>query len=432
MAAIEAIKEVIWFRGFSNELGLNSEDITGYCNSQSALHLIKNPMFHERSKHIDIKLHFIREVIARKEVRAKKVNTDENPTDMLTKVILSNHIHWVSQITCFSNHLSTKEEVMENIEKIGNSAAAVLCNISRIIPFQEQEDHLMKDIIGVVALLGRVHSRRLSRILSKYLGADQMLAVVARSFETAILLEKYKQTGEVDRCHGLHVEAAILDKFIDGRFIVMCFDNISPFRGGVKSGSQRKLALSRPRLIDGTIPKGFLGFAVNRIDLDEDMLSIKNNSGHGLRETLFYHLLGQLHVYETGEDMLAARACIEHGSVSLDGGILKGNSVISFGFISDPGVCFQVVTTNNEMLHYQENLKLLKEKKKSELRTINDEIEQVMKKRSKVLTKFEKIKSEFNKFMDDWERFERTPQGLSSKVSLYGELISTISTSFLI
>lgn len=67
---------------------------------------------------------------------------------------------------------------------------------------------------------------------------------------------------------------------------------------------------------------------------------------------------------------------------------------------SDPGVCFQVLTTNSEMLHYQENLKLLNEKK-SELRTINDEIEQVMKKRSKVLKKFEKKKTEFNKFMDD-------------------------------
>lgn len=111
-------------------------------------------------------------------------------------------------------------------------------------------------------------------------------------------------------------------------FLVVC----SPFSGGVKSGSQRKLALSRPRFMDGTIPEGFMGFAVNMIDLDEDMLSIKNNSGHGLRETLFYHLLGQLHVYETREDMLASRACIEHGAVSLDGGMLKGNSVISLGF----------------------------------------------------------------------------------------------------
>lgn len=63
----------------------------------------------------------------------------------------------------FSNHLSTKDEVIENIEKIGNSAAAVLCNVSRVVPFQDRDDYLMKDIIGVVALLGRVHSMRLSR-----------------------------------------------------------------------------------------------------------------------------------------------------------------------------------------------------------------------------------------------------------------------------
>ncbi|XP_062104327.1 structural maintenance of chromosomes flexible hinge domain-containing protein GMI1-like [Humulus lupulus] len=126
------------------------------------------------------------------------------------------------------NQLSSKEEVMENIEKMGNSAAAVLCIISRGIPFQEPKNHLMKDTIGVVALLGRVqpHCSQLSRILSEYLGADQMLVVVVRSFETVVLLERYKQTGEVDRSHAIREEAAILDKSINGRFLVICFDNI--------------------------------------------------------------------------------------------------------------------------------------------------------------------------------------------------------------
>lgn len=64
------------------------------------------------------------------------------------------------------------------------------------------------------------------RILSEYLGADQMLAVVVRSFEIVVLLERYKQTGEVDRSHVIHEEAAILGKSINGRFLVICFDNI--------------------------------------------------------------------------------------------------------------------------------------------------------------------------------------------------------------
>lgn len=96
-------------------------------------------------------------------------------------------------------------------------------------------------------------------------------------------------------------------------------------------GSQRNLPLPVPFIPDGTVPKGFLGFAVNMIDLDADQLQIKTTSGHGLRETLFYCLFGQLQVYRTREEMLAARACIKHGAVSLDGGILKENSGVTFG-----------------------------------------------------------------------------------------------------
>lgn len=52
---------------------------------------------------------------------------------------------------------------MEEIERSSNSAAAVFCNISKGVSFREPETHLMKDIIGVVALLGRVHNNRVSR-----------------------------------------------------------------------------------------------------------------------------------------------------------------------------------------------------------------------------------------------------------------------------
>lgn len=52
---------------------------------------------------------------------------------------------------------------MVEIERTDNSAAAVLCNISRRVRFQDPKDHLMKGLIGVVALLGRVGSSQLSR-----------------------------------------------------------------------------------------------------------------------------------------------------------------------------------------------------------------------------------------------------------------------------
>jgi hypothetical protein len=106
-----------------------------------------------------------------------------------------------------------------------------------------------------------------------------------------------------------------------------------PYTGEFEgSDPQRKLALPRPTFPSGNVPRGFIGFAVNMIDLDIDFLCTRTAAGHGLRETLFYCLLGEVQVYETWEYMLEARHCIKHGAVSLDGGILRDNGVVSLGF----------------------------------------------------------------------------------------------------
>ncbi|CAN1237861.1 Retrovirus-related Pol polyprotein from transposon TNT 1-94, partial [Linum grandiflorum] len=56
----EACKEVLWLKKFLQELGIKQERYVLYCDSQSAIHLCKNPTFHSRSKHIDVRYHWIR------------------------------------------------------------------------------------------------------------------------------------------------------------------------------------------------------------------------------------------------------------------------------------------------------------------------------------------------------------------------------------
>ena len=58
-----------------------------YCDSQSAKHLSKNSAFHERTKHIDMQLHFVKDMITQRQVEVKKIATEINPIDMLTKPI---------------------------------------------------------------------------------------------------------------------------------------------------------------------------------------------------------------------------------------------------------------------------------------------------------------------------------------------------------
>ena len=81
------MKEGIWIQGLLRELKLYDGVASVYSDSQSAIHLSKNPMFHDRTKHVEIKYHFIREKISQNVIKLEKVSTEENPADCGTKVL---------------------------------------------------------------------------------------------------------------------------------------------------------------------------------------------------------------------------------------------------------------------------------------------------------------------------------------------------------
>ena len=58
-----------------------------YYDSQSVIHLSKNPTFHSKSKHIDVRYHWIRDILEMKLFCLEKIHTDENESDMMTKPI---------------------------------------------------------------------------------------------------------------------------------------------------------------------------------------------------------------------------------------------------------------------------------------------------------------------------------------------------------
>nr|GFB15503.1 retrovirus-related Pol polyprotein from transposon TNT 1-94 [Tanacetum cinerariifolium] len=66
MAFTEAVKETIWLKGLLEELGVELNRVTVNCDNQGAIHLSRNHVFHERTKHINVRYHFIREVLEAK------------------------------------------------------------------------------------------------------------------------------------------------------------------------------------------------------------------------------------------------------------------------------------------------------------------------------------------------------------------------------
>jgi len=54
--------------------------------NQSCVNIFDNPMFHDKLNHIEIKYHYIRDMVQRKEVLVQHLPTDEQVADVLTKL----------------------------------------------------------------------------------------------------------------------------------------------------------------------------------------------------------------------------------------------------------------------------------------------------------------------------------------------------------
>ena len=89
MALSEATQEAIWLKSFACELGeLGKDDsILVFEDNQGSIALAKNPEFHKRTKHIDIRYHFVREKVESGEVAIEYCPTQDMLADIMTKPI---------------------------------------------------------------------------------------------------------------------------------------------------------------------------------------------------------------------------------------------------------------------------------------------------------------------------------------------------------
>ena len=93
MAACQAAKDAVWLRAFLVGLGLNASAPTSIqCDSQGAIALAKNPEHHQRSKHIDMRYHFVREQVTGGAITLVYTSTSDMVADQLTKP-LSREMH---------------------------------------------------------------------------------------------------------------------------------------------------------------------------------------------------------------------------------------------------------------------------------------------------------------------------------------------------
>ncbi len=85
IALASAVKEAVWLKQLLEELGRNQEEMNIFCDNKSTICLANNPEFHTRTKHIDIRYHYIRETIINNSIAIVHIPTVENISDVLTK-----------------------------------------------------------------------------------------------------------------------------------------------------------------------------------------------------------------------------------------------------------------------------------------------------------------------------------------------------------
>jgi hypothetical protein len=103
IAATEACKELLWMKKFLQELGFKQQQYVLFCDNQSTIHLAKNSSFHSRSKHIDVRYHWIRDTLNDKLLTLEKIHTDDNGSDMLTKALTRENLETCRSIAGMAN-----------------------------------------------------------------------------------------------------------------------------------------------------------------------------------------------------------------------------------------------------------------------------------------------------------------------------------------
>ena len=88
--------EPIWLKQLLQELKFcKIGHMTLIYDNQAALHIASNPVFHERTKHIEIDCHFIREKIVSKEIITQFVNSNGQLADIFTKSLRGPRSHYI-------------------------------------------------------------------------------------------------------------------------------------------------------------------------------------------------------------------------------------------------------------------------------------------------------------------------------------------------
>ncbi|KAA0048653.1 Retrovirus-related Pol polyprotein from transposon TNT 1-94 [Cucumis melo var. makuwa] len=87
IAAGSGCTQLIWMKNMLLEYGFNQDTMTLYCDNMSAIDISKNSIQHSRTKHIDIRHHFIQELVEDKVIKLDHIRSNLQLADIFTKLL---------------------------------------------------------------------------------------------------------------------------------------------------------------------------------------------------------------------------------------------------------------------------------------------------------------------------------------------------------
>ena len=85
MSLSDTSRQLVWIKALLAELGINMRPIPLCGDNQGSIFMASNPVQEHRIKHIDIRFHYVREVVQQCKVELFFINGSDNPADMFTK-----------------------------------------------------------------------------------------------------------------------------------------------------------------------------------------------------------------------------------------------------------------------------------------------------------------------------------------------------------
>ncbi|GKA68936.1 hypothetical protein Tco_0775000, partial [Tanacetum coccineum] len=85
VAAAHCCGQVLWIQNQMMDYGFNFMNTKIHIDNESTICVVKNPVYHSRTKHIEIRHHFIRDCYEKRLIDVLKMHTDSNVADLLTK-----------------------------------------------------------------------------------------------------------------------------------------------------------------------------------------------------------------------------------------------------------------------------------------------------------------------------------------------------------